>query len=285
MSRAWVQIACSLPTNPKILAVGPAGGWLYLQGLCYCGEHLTDGFIPTSALAVMPGATVEQAAVLVAAGLWLELENGWQVHDYLLHQQSREQVLAKREGWKKRTARARQRRAEAEAPDPSHGVTTGDLPQVSADVTRTEVQGTHATRRRTEEEEQHQHLPAPHGAAQMPRVHTAQAAVTRIQQRLSDGIASGANAWNISRLVRPEFDAMVAAEDVGGAIALTGWYVASLRGEPLSSKEFGRIGQMVRRFGRVALLAIDEAAIKDLDDLVSYAFRVAQTMDAERSPA
>jgi hypothetical protein len=39
---------------------------------------------------------------------------------------------------------------------------------------------------------------------------------------------------------------------------------------------------MTKRFGRIALLAIDEAASKDLDDLVSYAFRVAQRMYADR---
>ena len=46
--------------------------------------------------------------------------------------------------------------------------------------------------------------------------------------------------------------------------------------------QIGRIGQMTKRFGRISLLAIDEAASKDLDDLVSYAFRVAQRMYAEK---
>jgi hypothetical protein len=46
--------------------------------------------------------------------------------------------------------------------------------------------------------------------------------------------------------------------------------------------EIGRIGQMIKRFGRIALLAIDEAASKDLTDLVSYAYRVAQNMYKER---
>jgi hypothetical protein len=63
---------------------------------------------------------------------------------------------------------------------------------------------------------------------------------------------------------------------------LTAWYVSELQSRKLTSAEISRIGQMTKRFGRIALLAIDEAASKDLDDLVSYAFRVAQRMYAER---
>jgi hypothetical protein len=40
---------------------------------------------------------------------------------------------------------------------------------------------------------------------------------------------------------------------------------------------------MTKRFGRISLLAIDVAASKDLDDLCTYAFRVAQKMYAEKS--
>lgn len=116
----------------------------------------------------------------------------------------------------------------------------------------------------------------------MPRARSARDAVERISDRLSDARANGINAWNLSRLVEEEWDSLHAANDIGGCIALTAWYVSELQSRNLTSAEISRIGQMTKRFGRIALLAIDEAASKDLTDLVSYAFRVAQSIYAQK---
>jgi hypothetical protein len=78
--------------------------------------------------------------------------------------------------------------------------------------------------------------------------------------------------------VQDEWDKLYDANDIGGAIALTVWYVSELQSRKLNTSEISRIGQMTKRFGRIGLLAIDEAASKELDDLVSYAFRVAQNL-------
>ena len=111
---------------------------------------------------------------------------------------------------------------------------------------------------------------------------SARDSVTKISNKLGDARAQGVNAWNLSRLVEEEWDALHANNDIGGCIALTAWYVAELQTRKLTSAEISRIGQMIKRFGRIALLAIDEAASKDLTDLVSYAFRIAQRMYADR---
>jgi hypothetical protein len=119
----------------------------------------------------------------------------------------------------------------------------------------------------------------------LPRVRTARDAVARISNKLAEGKVAGVNAWNLSRLVEEEWDSIHNASDpvdIGGLTALTVWYVSELQSRKLTSAEIGRIGQMTKRFGRIALLAIDEAASKDLDDLVSYAFRIAQRMYADR---
>lgn len=112
----------------------------------------------------------------------------------------------------------------------------------------------------------------------MPRVHTARASVERISNKLTEARAAGVNAWNLSKLVEEEWDALHGANDVAGCTALTAWYVSELQSRKLSSSEIARIAQLTKRFGRISLLAIDEAASKDLDDLVSYAVRVAQRM-------
>ena len=116
-----------------------------------------------------------------------------------------------------------------------------------------------------------------------PRVKSAKEAVTRISNKLSDARANGINAWNLSRLVEDEWDVLHNTNDIGGCIALTAWYVSELQSRQLTQAEIARIGQMTKRFGRIALLAIDEAASKDLTDLVSYAFRIAQNMYKEKA--
>jgi hypothetical protein len=114
-------------------------------------------------------------------------------------------------------------------------------------------------------------------------VRSAKLAVENISNKLAEARANGINAWNLSRLVEDEWDKLHNANDIGGCIALTAWYVTELQSRTLTSAEIGRIGQMTKRFGRIALLAIDEAASKDLTDLVSYAYRVAQNMYKERT--
>ena len=116
----------------------------------------------------------------------------------------------------------------------------------------------------------------------LPRVKAAKEAVTNITEKLQTARQNGINAWNLSKLVEEEWDKLQTENQIGACIALTVWYVTELQSRTLSSQEISRIGQMTKRFGRISLLAIDEAASKDLNDLVSYAFRIAQRMYADR---
>ena len=124
-------------------------------------------------------------------------------------------------------------------------------------------------------EDENQLIPA-------PRIKSAKEAVIRISNKLADAREAGINAWNLSKLVETEWDSLHLNNDVTGASALTVWYVSELQSRKLESAEIARIHQMTKRFGRISLLAIDEAASKDLDDLISYAFRIAQRMYADR---
>jgi len=83
---AWVRIESSVARHRKFQQAGPAASWLWICGLAYCQEGLTDGFIPVEALPYLGvKSPVRQAAALVAAGLWQACPGGWQVHDYLDH--------------------------------------------------------------------------------------------------------------------------------------------------------------------------------------------------------
>jgi hypothetical protein len=83
---AWLKIESSVSRNKKFVKAGPAPSWLWVCGLAYCQEGLTDGFIPAEAL---PYLGVKNAAHLashlVKAGLWDVADGGWYVHDYLEH--------------------------------------------------------------------------------------------------------------------------------------------------------------------------------------------------------
>lgn len=86
---SYVRVESSVRTNKKFLVAGPAPSWLWLCGLMYCQEGLTDGFIPTEALEYLGVKNGRQlAGKLVKARLWETADGGWRVHDYLEHNKS-----------------------------------------------------------------------------------------------------------------------------------------------------------------------------------------------------
>lgn len=247
----WVKIDDLFPEHPKVQALGDNSEaiWLFIAGVCKARNLQSDGHLSmrlVRSLTNGPDAT-EAAEALVAVGLWEHHpEDGYLIHDYQHWQQPRDVILRQQALSRTRSARYRQRHTPA-MPEPPNG----DGP----------------------------HLPVP-----APRVHSAAAAVQRIGDRLGAARERGVNAWNLSTLVQDEWDTLHDANDIGGCIALTVWYATELLTRKPSSSEIARIGQMTKRFGRISLLAIDEALIKDPTDLVSYAFRVAQGMyDEQRS--
>lgn len=97
---AYVKIETSVPRHRKFLQAGPAACWLWVCGLAYCQEGLTDGHIPAEALPML-GVPLAQARkladTLVRFGLWELIPGGWRVHDYLDHNHGSEYVRAVRE--------------------------------------------------------------------------------------------------------------------------------------------------------------------------------------------
>jgi hypothetical protein len=278
----WVKIDDSFPNHPKIVGLTDKAFRIHISGLCYCGTYLTDGFVPMTIAARFANEDMTHIVELTKAGLWREApqDNGFYIHDYLAHQTSKTQVEEKRQTVRERQKRYRERHKTTEAePAQSEG---GDDGWGNALVTPSEyrIQNTDNRIQKTEyiNTEEEENLPT-------PRNKSAKLAVEIIGNKLAIARADGINAWNLSKLVEEEWDKLNAADDLGGCIALTAWYVSELQSRQLSSAEIGRIGQMTKRFGRIALLAIDEAASKDLTDLVSYAFRVAQNMYASKAAA
>lgn len=102
----WVRLDDEFYQHPKVVKVGPLGIAMQVSGLCYCNRFLTDGFIPRSAVPTfMDFSELDQAAFngvgdvcwiavqkLIDAGIWEEVDGGFQIHDYLDYQPSRATV-------------------------------------------------------------------------------------------------------------------------------------------------------------------------------------------------
>lgn len=142
---AWVRLDDQFPDHPKVVTAGPLAGWLHVCALAYCNRHLTDGFIPRAQvgrLANFDGMLVgyegddgdartaheptayEMARALVEVGIWVELQGGYQIHDFLDFQPSRAEIEARKKvrqdagrlgGQRSGEARSRQSRSKTEA--------------------------------------------------------------------------------------------------------------------------------------------------------------------------
>lgn len=103
---AWVRIHDGAMTHPKIVGLSDKAFRLWIWGLSYSQQHLTDGQIPAAAI---PARIVRAQRDLVTAGLWKAQTAAYQIHDYLQWNDSKDFVLKKRAEAKERMTNTRQR--------------------------------------------------------------------------------------------------------------------------------------------------------------------------------
>ena len=265
---SWIRLDDNFPDHPKVITLSDKAFRVYISGLCYSSRYLTDGFLADPVVNRLDG--VLSAEELVLVGLWSRRENGWEIASYAEYQTSKEQVEAAKARNRERVAKWRKRSQEESEDSEANAITNA----ISNELVMEPHTHTHTPI--------HTHTDIKDKTISLPRVKTARSSVERISNKLAEARANGVNAWNLSKLIQEEWDILHDSNDIGGCIALTAWYVSELLSRELTSQEIARMGQMTKRFGRIALLAIDEAASKDLEDLVSYAFRIAQNMYTER---
>lgn len=125
---AWTRIDDGFRTNIKVRKAGPDGVLLYIYGLLHCNTNLTDGYIDdvflpqiyADAFCRTPKVTVKK---LVDCGLWIKVDGGYQVNDYLEYNFTKEEIekrrQAKAEAGRKggRTSTGSKLEAEYEATD------------------------------------------------------------------------------------------------------------------------------------------------------------------------
>lgn len=145
---SWARFDDEMLDNPKIVAAGPIGFALHAAAILHCSRNLTDGFVPYPvarrllattwtedgpedriqvwSLAMVSGMVGDDGApviehvieLLCDLDLWEVVPHGYEVHDYLVYNPTREKVLADREAGRKRAADSysRQRSSGEETP-------------------------------------------------------------------------------------------------------------------------------------------------------------------------
>lgn len=97
----WVRIDEHALNHVKILRLSHGAFRLWVEGLAHCQKHLTDGAISGASLREFRYLTRKALAELTASvdrmePLWLQVDVGYQVHDYLTWNDSRSKVLRER---------------------------------------------------------------------------------------------------------------------------------------------------------------------------------------------
>lgn len=110
----YVSIAYGIARHEDIFPLTAEAKWLYLTCICFCGERLTDGaFTDKQLVSIMrdAGATRDNFAELVEARLILGIEqpadNNWYIRNYERYQQTKAEIMRKREQSAVRQSRKR----------------------------------------------------------------------------------------------------------------------------------------------------------------------------------
>lgn len=110
---AWVRIDDHLHAHPKFKAAWeqePASVGLELFALSHSAAYLTDGHIDEIFVRSWfrtPNRLRRAVDALVNAQLWVPNGNGWEIHDYLEYNESRDRILARRRADQARKRSAR----------------------------------------------------------------------------------------------------------------------------------------------------------------------------------
>lgn len=134
----FLKVLCDIAKHRKFIEAGPVAGWLWLAGVGHCRLSSTDGFIHREVVpGLVPGLKGVSKAVeaLVRTGLWHQVDGGYEVHDYLAMNPSKQEIAEIQQAATERKRDYRGRRSQRDVPhlsqwDTSHG--DNETPHVRA---------------------------------------------------------------------------------------------------------------------------------------------------------
>lgn len=100
----WIRLDDDFPLNAKAMAAGKDARALHVAAICWSNRNLTDGRIPkrlAGAVAIEAGVKPGAVVACVAAGLWVEREDHFELHGYLERNRSKAQIEKERARWRK----------------------------------------------------------------------------------------------------------------------------------------------------------------------------------------
>ena len=131
--RGYVQLVNEFYANEKGQELARSGRMdavgVFCMALTYCGDHLTDGFVPRRAMLYVIGATGEQVNALCDVGMLEAVDEGWIIHDYTAHNRTKEQVLHARKKSAERVAKHRNESDVTALHRNCNAVTSGQTPE------------------------------------------------------------------------------------------------------------------------------------------------------------
>lgn len=107
--RGYVQLANGFYLNRKVRRLRrtmPSAISAFVIMLSYCGDNLTDGYVDSDTAEFVLDITTQELDALQQAGLTESVDGGYVIHDYLEHNRSRQQVMAKRKRERERYSAA-----------------------------------------------------------------------------------------------------------------------------------------------------------------------------------
>lgn len=100
----WVKLDDGFFRHPKSVAAGPLARELLLASCCWSARYLTDGHVPAEVvpgLASDAGVAPKRGEKLIEVGFWVPNGNGFEIHDYLVYNDSRTEFEDRREAQRK----------------------------------------------------------------------------------------------------------------------------------------------------------------------------------------
>lgn len=88
----WFRVDHSFWSHPKTLGLSTEAVALWVRAGSYAMQHLTGGRVAGRALRLL-GASPDDAAELVSAGLWEMDRDGWRFHDWDEYQPSADSII------------------------------------------------------------------------------------------------------------------------------------------------------------------------------------------------
>lgn len=109
----WGYLAYNVYRHPRLSGLSRADLGVFLVSIAWCGDNLTDGFIPKSALPAILGDSPRSANRLIGCKAWERVAGGYQVHDFLDHNESKDKMQAERDAHHAASVLGGQRSAQA----------------------------------------------------------------------------------------------------------------------------------------------------------------------------